>query len=94
MAPKNHRPSPLTVMGVADIILTPLAEAKGCTMGFNPIVTGDVLLEVEWDGPLLDEGELELFRVMGKNMLGVKVELQKVLGGYDVMPVREEKSVV
>ena len=94
MAPKNHRPSPLTVMGVADIILTPLAEAKGCTMGFNPIVTGDILLEVEWDGPLLDEGELELFRVMGKNMLGIKVELQKVLGGYDVMPVREEKTVV
>ena len=94
MPPKNHRPSPLTVMGVADIILSPLAETKGCTMGFNPIVTGDVLLEVEWDGPLLDEGELELFRVMGKNMLGVKVELQKVLGGYDVMPVREEKSVV
>ena len=94
MPPKTHRPSPLTVMGVADIILTPLAEAKGCTMGFNPIVTGEVLLEVEWDGPLLDEGELEIFRVMGKNMLGVKVELQKVLGGYDVMPVREEKSVV
>ena len=89
-----HRPSSLTVMGVADIILTPLAEAKGCTMGFNPIVTGDILLEVEWVGPLLDDGELELFRVMGKNMLGVKVELQKVLGGYDVMPVREEKTVV
>ena len=94
MAPKNHRPSPLTVMGVADIILAPLAESKGCTMSFNPIVTGDILLEVEWNGPLLDDGELELFRVMGKNMLGVKVELQKVLGGYDVMPVREEKSVV
>ena len=94
MPPKNHRPSPLTVMGVADIILAPLAESKGCTMGFNPIVTGDILLEVEWNGPLLDDGELELFRVMGKNMLGIKVELQKVLGGYDVMPVREEKSVV
>ena len=88
MAPKNHRPSPLTVMGVADIILTPLAEAKGCTMGFNPIVTGEVLLEVEWDGPLLDEGELELFRVMGKNMLGVKVELTQSAVGYDVVPVR------
>lgn len=94
MPPKNHRPSPLTVMGVADIILAPLAESKGCTMSFNPIVTGDILLEVEWNGPLLDDGELELFRVMGKNMLGVKVELQKVLGGYDVMPVREEKTVV
>ncbi len=94
MPPKNHRPSPLTVMGVADIILAPLAEAKGCTMSFNPIVTGDLLLEVEWDGPLLTDEELELFRVMGKNMLGVKVELQKVLGGYDVMPVREEKTVV
>ena len=94
MPPKNHRPSPLTVMGIADIILAPIAESKGCTMSFNPIVTGDILLEVEWNGPLLDDGELELFRVMGKNMLGIKVELQKVLGGYDVMPVREEKTVV
>lgn len=94
MPPKNHRPSPLTVMGVADIILAPLAESKGATIGFNPISLGEVLLEVEWDGPLLTDEELELFRVMGKNMLGVKVELQKVLGGYDVMPVREEKTVV
>lgn len=89
MPPKNHRPSPLTVMGVADIILSPLAETKGCTIGFNPIVTGDTLLEVEWNGPLLDDGELELFRVMGKNMLGVKVELAQTAGGYDVVPVRE-----
>lgn len=94
MVPKNHRTSPLTVMGVADIILAPIAESKGCTMGFNPIVTGEVLLEVEWDGPLLTDEELEAFKTAGKNMLGVKVELQKVLGGYDVMPVREEKTVV
>ena len=88
MPPKNHRPSPLTVMGIADIILAPIAESKGCTMSFNPIVTGDILLEVEWNGPLLDDGELELFRVMGKNMLGVKVELAQSAVGYDVVPVR------
>lgn len=88
MPPKNHRPSALTVMGVADIILSPLAETKGCTIGFNPIPDGDALLEIEWQGPHLDEGELELFRVMGKNMLGVKVELAQSAVGYDVVPVR------
>ena len=88
MAPKNHRPSPLTVMGVADIILTPLARVKSAEIAFNPIVIGDTLLEVEWNGPLLDDGELELFRVMGKNMLGVKVELTQSAVGYDVVPVR------
>ena len=88
MAPKNHRPSPLTVMGVADIILTPLAQVKSAEIAFNPIVSGETLLEVEWQGPLLDDGELELFRVMGKNMLGVKVELTQSAVGYDVVPVR------
>ena len=88
MAPKNHRPSPLTVMGVADIILTPLAQVKSAEIAFNPIVSGETLLEVEWQGPLLDDGELELFRVMGKNMLGLKVELTQSAVGYDVVPVR------
>lgn len=88
MPPKNHRPSPLTVMGVADIILTPLAQVKSAEIAFNPIVSGETLLEVEWQGPHLDEGELELFRVMGKNMLGVKVELAQTAVGYDVVPVR------
>lgn len=88
MAPKNHRPSALTVMGVADIILAPIAESKGCTIGFNPLVQGDTLLEVEWDGPLLTDEELQAFRVAGKNMLGVKVDLKSTPTGYDVVPVR------
>jgi hypothetical protein len=88
MAPKNHRPSPLTVMGVADIILTPFAQEKGSTIAFNPIVIGDTLLEIEWQGPLLEVGELESFRVMGKNMLGVKVDLRVTDTGYEVVPVR------
>lgn len=88
MAPKNHRPSPLTVMGVADIILAPLAQEKGSTIAFNPIVTGEVLLEVEWDGPRLTDEELEAFKTAGKNMLGVGVDLKSTPSGYDVVPVR------
>ena len=89
MAPKNHRPSPLTVMGVADIILAPLAQEKGSTIAFNPIVQGETLLEVEWVGPLLTDEELQAFRVAGKNMLGVQVDLKSAPAGYDVVPVRE-----
>ena len=89
MAPKNHRPSPLTVMGVADIILAPLAQEKGSTIAFNPIVQGETLLEVEWVGPLLSDEELQAFRVAGKNMLGVQVDLKSTPAGYDVVPVRE-----
>jgi hypothetical protein len=81
-------------MGVADIILAPMAAEKRAALSFNPIVAGDVLLEVEWDGPLLTDDELKTFRDGAKLMLGVAVELQKVLGGYDVLPVREAPPVV
>lgn len=94
MPPKNHRPSSLTVMGVADIILGPIAAEKGFEIGFNPVPSGDALLEVDWPGALLTDEELtESGKAMGK-MLGVKVELQKILGGYDIVPVREAAPVV
>jgi len=84
-----HRPSSLTVMGVADIVLGPIASEKGFEVGFNPIPSGESLLEVDWpDTHVLTEEQLtEAGKAMGK-MLGVKVELQKILGGYDIVPVR------
>ena len=89
MKVNKHRPSSLTVMGVADIILGPIAVEKGFEIGFNPIPSGESLLEVDWpDTHLLTDEELtESGKAMGK-MLGVKVELQKILGGYDIVPVQ------
>jgi hypothetical protein len=89
MPPKNHRPSSLTVMGVADIILGPIAVEKGFEIGFNPVPSGDALLEIDWpDTHVLTDEELTVSgKAIGK-MLGVKVELQKILGGYDIVPVR------
>ena len=84
-----HRPSSLTVMGVADIVLGPIAVEKGLVVGFNPIPSGDSLLEVDWpDTHVLTDEELASFSKEASKMLGVKVELQKILGGYDVMHVR------
>jgi hypothetical protein len=89
-----HRPSSLTVMGVADIILGPIAAEKGFEIGFNPVPSGDALLEVDWPGALLTDEELTTFSKAASKMLGVKVELQKILGGYDIVPVREAAPVV
>ena len=85
----THRPSSLTVMGVADIVLGPIAAEQGVEFGLNPIPSGESLLEVDWpDTHVLTEEQLtEAGKAMGK-LLGVKVELQKILGGYDIMPVR------
>ena len=83
-----HRPSSLTVMGVADIVLGPIAAEKGIVVGFNPVPSGDALLEVDWPGALLSDEELTTFSKEASKMLGVKVELQKILGGYDIVPVR------
>jgi len=94
MPPKNHRPSSLTVMGVADIILGPIAAEKGFEIGFNPVPSGDALLEVDWPGALLTDEELTTFSKGASKMLGVKVALQKILGGYDIVPVREAAPVV
>ena len=89
MPPKNHRPSSLTVMGVADIVLGPIAAEKGFEIGFNPVPGGESLLEVDWpDTHLLTDEELTSFSKEASKMLGVKVELQKILGGYDIVPVR------
>ena len=85
----KHRPSSLTVMGVADIILGPIAVEKGIAVGFNPIPSGESLLEVDWpDTHVLSDEELTTFSKEASKMLGVKVELQKILGGYDIVPVR------
>ena len=90
-----HRPSSLTVMGVADIVLGPLAAEKGIEIGFNPVPSGDALLEVDWpDTHVLTDEELTTFSKAASKMLGVKVELQKILGGYDIVPVREAAPVV
>ena len=89
-----HRPSSLTVMGVADIVLGPIAAEKGIVVGFNPVPSGDALLEVDWPGALLSDEELTTFSKEASKMLGVKVELQKILGGYDIVPVREATPVV
>ena len=84
-----HRPSSLTVMGVADIVLGPIAAEKGFEIGFNPIPSGESLLEVDWpDTHVLSDEELTTFSKEASKMLGVKVELQKILGGYDIVPVR------
>lgn len=84
-----HRPSSLTVMGVADIVLGPIAAEKGFEIGFNPVPSGDALLEVDWpDTHVLTDEELTTFSKAASKMLGVKVELQKILGGYDIVPVR------
>ena len=84
-----HRPSSLTVMGVADIVLGPIAAVKGFEIGFNPVPRGDALLEIDWPDThvLTDEELTESGKAMGK-MLGVKVELQKIFGGYDIVPVQ------
>ena len=89
MKVNKHRPSSLTVMGVADIVLGPIAAEKGFEIGFNPVPSGDALLEIDWPDThaLTDEELTESGKAMGK-MLGVKVELQKILGGYDIVPVR------
>jgi hypothetical protein len=82
-------------MGVADIILGPIAAEKGFEIGFNPVPSGDALLEVDWpDTHLLTDEELTTFSKAASKMLGVKVELQKILGGYDIVPVREAAPVV
>lgn len=95
MKVNKHRPSSLTVMGVADIILGPIAVEKGFEIGFNPIPSGESLLEVDWpDTHVLTGEELASFSKEASKMLGVKVELQKILGGYDIVPVREVKAVV
>lgn len=88
MKVNKHRPSSLTVMGVADIVLGPIAAEKGIVVGFNPVPSGDALLEVDWPGALLSDEELTTFSKEASKMLGVKVELQKILGGYDIVPVR------
>jgi hypothetical protein len=89
MKVNKHRPSSLTVMGVADIVLGPIAAEKGFEIGFNPIPSGESLLEVDWpDTHVLSDEELTTFSKEASKMLGVKVELQKILGGYDIVPVR------
>jgi hypothetical protein len=82
-------------MGVADIVLGPIAAEKGFEIGFNPVPSGDALLEVDWpDTHVLTDEELTTFSKAASKMLGVKVELQKILGGYDIVPVREAAPVV
>jgi hypothetical protein len=82
-------------MGVADIVLGPIAVEKGIVIGFNPVPSGDALLEVDWpDTHVLTDEELTAFSKAASKMLGVKVELQKILGGYDIVPVREAAPVV
>jgi len=95
MKVNKHRPSSLTVMGVADIVLGPIAAEKGIEVGFNPIPSGESLLEVDWpDTHVLTEAELESAAKAASKMLGVKVELQKILGGYDIVPVQVAQTVV
>jgi hypothetical protein len=82
-------------MGVADIVLGPIAVENDIEVGFNPVPSGDALLEVDWpDTHVLTLEELETSSKAMSKLLGVDVELQKIIGGYDIVPVRKSAPVV